>query len=211
MAFEVPEAGITVVFGPSGAGKTTLLNLVAGLDRPDAGCVRHRGRVLCDAAKGVFLPPERRNLGCVFQRPLLFSHLSVESNLRFAPRFCGRGGRLGDYAKVVGLLGLESLLKRRPNTLSGGERQRVAIGRALMADPELLLMDEPLSSLDQARKGELIDHIGQIPAKFGLSILYVTHDPAEAEALADHVLPLKAGRLGDLRDLPFPAPPHPKP
>jgi molybdate transport system ATP-binding protein len=193
--FAVPEAGITVVFGPSGAGKTTLLNLVAGLERPDSGLIRYRGRTLLDTARGLCLAPERRGLGYVFQKPLLFSHLSVASNLRFAPHFCGRRGRLGDYDRVVALLGLEGLLARSPHTLSGGERQRVAIGRALMADPALLLMDEPLSSLDQARKHELIGHIGQIPREFSLNVLYVTHDLAEAEALADNVLPLRGGRL----------------
>jgi molybdate transport system ATP-binding protein len=194
--FQIPEAGITVVFGPSGAGKTTLLNLVAGLERPDRGLIRHHERTLFDSASGVCLPPERRRLGYVFQSPLLFSHLTVAGNLRFAPRFCGRRGRPGDYDKVVELLGLGRLLGRRPQTLSGGESQRVAIGRALMADPELLLMDEPLSSLDQGRKDELVAHIDQIPPRFGLSVLYVTHDAAEARALADNVLPLVDGRLG---------------
>lgn len=194
--FTVPEAGISVVFGPSGAGKTTLLNLVAGLELPDKGLIKHNERTLFDSSSGVCLPPEKRRLGYVFQRPLLFSHLSVSSNLMFAPRFCGRRGRLADFDNVVDLLGLKELLNRRPNTLSGGERQRVAIGRALMADPELLLMDEPLSSLDLARKSELIGHIDQIPPRFGLSVLYVTHDVFEAEALADNVLPLREGRLG---------------
>ncbi|MDR2456208.1 MAG: ATP-binding cassette domain-containing protein, partial [Deltaproteobacteria bacterium] len=174
LEFSVPKASITVLFGPSGAGKTTLLNLVAGLERPDSGLISHNGRSLFDSSRGLCLPPEKRKLGYVFQRPLLFSHLSVASNLKFAPKFCRRLGRLGDYQSVVALLGLDSLLGRSPNTLSGGEKQRVAIGRALMADPELLLMDEPLSSLDQARKKELIGHIDQIPAKFGLSVLYVT-------------------------------------
>jgi molybdate transport system ATP-binding protein len=195
LGFTVPESGITVLFGPSGAGKTTLLNLVAGLERPDRGLIRHHGRTLYDSSEGACLPPEKRRLGYVFQRPLLFSHLSVASNLMVAPRFASRKGRLPDYEAVVELLGLGRLLGRRPNTLSGGERQRVAIGRALMADPKLLLMDEPLSSLDQARKDELVEHIGRIPERFGITILYVTHDSAEAEALADSFLPIEGGRL----------------
>ena len=201
LEFSVPEAGITVLFGPSGAGKTTLLNLVAGLERPDGGLIRHRGRTLFDSSSKLCLPPEKRQLGYVFQRPLLFSHLTVASNLKFAPMFCARKRRLSDYQSVVELLGLEKLLDRKPNTLSGGERQRVAIGRALMADPEILLMDEPLSSLAQARKSELISHIDKIPPLFGLSVLYVTHDAREAEALADYVIPLRNGRLGPSRGI----------
>jgi molybdate transport system ATP-binding protein len=199
--FCVAKAGITVLFGPSGAGKTTLLNLVAGLERPDSGLIKHNGTVFFDSSSKICLPPERRKLGYVFQRPLLFSHLSVAANLKFAPLFCGRKEKLRDFSDVVELLGIEKLLGRKPNTLSGGERQRVSIGRALMADPEILLMDEPLSSLDKARKSELIGHIGQIPPKFGLSVLYVTHDPLEAEALADRVLPLRCGRLGSCGNL----------
>jgi molybdate transport system ATP-binding protein len=190
----LPATGVTVVFGPSGAGKTTLLNIIAGLERPDSGRVVHRGRVLFDASRGVCLPPERRGLGCVFQQPRLFSHLSVRSNLEFGPRFGGRPKRPGALEAVVELLGIGHLLGRRPNTLSGGERQRVSIGRALMAGPSLLLMDEPLASLDRARKTDLVAHIARIPERLGVAVLYVTHAEDELEALADRVLRLEDGR-----------------
>jgi molybdate transport system ATP-binding protein len=192
-SFELAGPGVTVVFGPSGAGKTTLLSLLAGLGRPDSGFIRYQGRTLFDSAKGVCLAPEKRSFGYVFQEPRLFSHFSVTNNLLFATRFGGRVFDRDCFERVVDLLGLGSLLSRRPRTLSGGESQRVAIGRALLAQGDLLLMDEPLSSLDRERKNELLSYIIQIPARFGSPIIYVTHAEDELLFLADRVLEVKDG------------------
>jgi molybdate transport system ATP-binding protein len=187
-------SGVTVIFGPSGAGKTTLLNLLAGLVQPDRGLIRFRGRVFFDSERGRRLPPEKRRLSYVFQQPRLFSHFSVLGNLLFAASFCGRRPAPGAFEKTTALLGLEKLLDRRPNTLSGGESQRVALGRALLASSEMLLMDEPLSSLDRARKDELVDLVARIPKEFGVPVLYVTHAEDELLALADEVLEMRDGR-----------------
>jgi molybdate transport system ATP-binding protein len=192
-AFELDGPGITVVFGPSGAGKTTLLSLLAGLARPDYGFIRYRGLVLYDSETGRFIPPEKRNIACVFQEARLFPHFSVKTNLLFASIFGGRGVSPGSFAKTVELLGLKELLGRKPQTLSGGEAQRVAIGRALLAGGDLLLMDEPLASLDKARKIELSRHIAKIPILFGASIVYVTHSMDELNFLADWVVAVKEG------------------
>jgi molybdate transport system ATP-binding protein len=150
MAFEVPSPGITVLFGPSGSGKSTIISAAAGLLRPDECLISIEDRVLADTRSGVWLPPERRDVGLVFQDAKLFPHMSVLTNLRFGMRRTA-SGRV-EFDEVVDLLGIKPLLSRRPNTLSGGERQRVAIGRALLAQPHLLLMDEPLASLDAPRK-----------------------------------------------------------
>ena len=144
-------AGLTALFGRSGAGKTTLVNAVAGLLRPERGRVAVEGQVLLDTAAGRFVPPHRRRIGYVFQEGRLFPHLNVRQNLGFGRWFTGRRHRFGSFADTVELLGIGHLLERRPGGLSGGEKQRVAIGRALLASPRLLLMDEPLASLDEAR------------------------------------------------------------
>lgn len=193
LAFSIERADITVIFGKSGAGKTTVLNLLAGLLKPDAGTIQLGGRTLFDARSRVFLKPEKRGLGYVFQQPRLFSHLSVKNNLLFSSRFCRRAAPPKLFERVVDLLGIGHLLERRPNTLSGGEAQRVAIGRALLASSSLLLMDEPLSSLDQNRKDELIGYIAKIPEEFQLPIIYVTHSLAELSALADNTLVMRDG------------------
>jgi molybdate transport system ATP-binding protein len=192
--FSLSEPGITVVFGPSGAGKTTLLLLLAGLARPDWGRVRYRGRILYDSAKSLFTPPEKRNFSCVFQQARLFSHFSVKGNLLFASRFGGRPVIPGSFERIVELLGLQDLLGRRTQTLSGGEAQRVAIGRALLAQGDLLLMDEPLASLDRARKNELLGHVAQIPERFGIPVVYVTHAEDELKLLANRVLTVVRGQ-----------------
>lgn len=194
VAFTLADVGITVVFGKSGAGKTTVLNLLAGLARPDAGAIRLGGNLLFHAGDRVFVKPEKRGISCVFQQPRLFSHLSVKNNLLFGPRFCGRPYSREHFDGVVDLLGIGHLLRRRPNTLSGGESQRVAIGRALLASSSLLLMDEPLASLDKNRKDELIPYISAIPKRFGVPIVYVTHSLDELRALADNVLLMRDGR-----------------
>ena len=191
---DLPAAGVSAVIGRSGAGKSTLLLAIAGLVRPRAGHIRVGGRTLFDAARRVDVPPHRRGLGVVFQEGRLFPHLSAGQNLRYgmAPSGRDRGPAFDD---VVALLGLASLLERRPHTLSGGERQRVAIGRALLARPSALLMDEPLASLDPPRRQELLGYIAQLPARFELPVLYVTHQIDEVLRLADHTVVLSEGRV----------------
>ena len=186
----VPATGVTALFGPSGSGKTTLLRCIAGLQRM-------KGRLLVKSAvwqdRRRFLPAHRRPIGYVFQEPSLLAHLSVEGNLRFglkraAPRGIG-------FDEVVALLGLEPLLSRSTLKLSGGERQRVAIGRALLAQPELLLMDEPLSGLDAEAKAEILPRIERLNDALSIPVIYVSHDAAEVARLADRVLLMRAGRI----------------
>ncbi|MCU6455832.1 ATP-binding cassette domain-containing protein [Sphingomonas sp. A2-49] len=178
----VAGAGLTVLFGPSGIGKTSVLNMVAGLLRPDRGRIAVAGRPLFDAAAGIDIAPERRRAGYVFQEPRLFPHRRVRANLLY-----GAAGEDG-LAAVVAMLGVGHLLDRWPRTLSGGEARRVAIGRALLSDPAFLLLDEPLSSLDRARRGEIMDAILRVRDEAGLPILMVTHDPDEAALLGTRIV-----------------------
>lgn len=196
-AFRIEECGITVVFGPSGSGKSSLINCIAGLETPVSGRIACRGSTYFDAEQGVNLPPEKRRLGYVFQDARLFPHLSVRENLGFGLRFraCSGQQSLPDLEEVAQLLGVAPLLDRRPAHLSGGEKQRVAIGRALLCRPNLLLMDEPLSSLDMALKDGLLAYIAEIPRRWGVPVLYVTHAPEEALALGQSMLLLRRGRL----------------
>ncbi len=192
-AFAVPAAGTTVLFGPSGCGKTTIIAAIAGLLRPDGGRVVVDGVTLCDVAAGISVAVERRRLGVVFQESRLFPHLSVRGNLRFGLRRAASGPvRIAD---IVDLLGLAALLDRRPHSLSGGERQRVAIGRALLSQPRLLLMDEPLASLDAAMKAEILPFLARLRAAMAIPIVYVTHAMDEVARLADHVVLLERGRV----------------
>jgi molybdate transport system ATP-binding protein len=188
---EVALTGITALFGPSGSGKTTLLRVIAGLE-DDV-----RGRVTFDGepwqTDGARVPPHRRGIGYVFQDGRLFSHLSVEQNLRFALSRAAR--RSIGFDAAVDALDLRSFLPRRTLSLSGGEQQRVAIARALLTSPRLMLMDEPLSSLDAARKREILPHIERLPALFGISVLYVTHNLDEVARLANDVVLLAEGRI----------------
>lgn len=193
VSFVLASHGITVLWGASGSGKTTLLQCLAGLLRPDAGRIACREAVWFDAERGVCLAPERRRLGYVFQDVRLFPHLSVRSNMLFGRRFRGPSGV--SFEDVVGLLGLGRLLHRTPSDLSGGEKQRVAVGRALLACPELLLMDEPLTGLDRGKREEIMAYVKAIPERFGVPILYVTHSDAERRFLADRVLNLEDGKL----------------
>ena len=188
-------AGLTALFGRSGAGKTTLVNAVAGLLRPERGRVTVEGQVLLDTAAGRFVPPHRRRIGYVFQEGRLFPHLSVRQNLGFGRWFTGRRNRFGSFADTVELLGIGHLLERRPGGLSGGEKQRVAIGRALLASPRLLLMDEPLASLDEARKAEILPYIERLRDALGIPILYVSHSVPEIARLATTVVVLADGRV----------------
>jgi molybdate transport system ATP-binding protein len=191
MAFEGPSSGITVLFGPSGAGKSTVIAAVAGLLRPDFARITLDGRVLGDTDVGVWLPPERRRVGLVFQDARLFPHMSVATNLRYGQRRAPPGP-IG-FDDVVDLLGIAPLLARRPRTLSGGERQRVAIGRALLAQPLLLLLDEPLANLDAARKAEILPYLARLKTALKLPILYVTHAIEEMTRLADTVVLIEHG------------------
>ncbi|HME27059.1 MAG TPA: molybdenum ABC transporter ATP-binding protein [Acetobacteraceae bacterium] len=193
MAFEVPTPGVTVLFGPSGAGKSTIIAAGAGLLRPDECRIVVDGEVLADTSAGVWLPPERRRIGLVFQDARLFPHMSVTTNLRFGMRRAAPGPVRFD--EVVELLGIGALLMRRPHTLSGGERQRVAIGRALLAQPHLLLMDEPLAALDAARKGEIMPYLTRLKTALKLPIIYVTHALDEVTQLADSLVLIEAGRV----------------
>ena len=195
VGFEAPERGVTALFGPSGSGKTTLLRCLAGLDRVVEGCCRLGDAVWQDA--GRFLPPHRRAVGYVFQEPSLFAHLSVRDNLAYGlRRAAGRAGagEVG-FDQAVALLGLEPLLARAPAKLSGGERQRVAIGRALLAQPRLVLMDEPLAALDRASRAELLPRLEAVFAALAVPVIYVSHDLAEVERLADHLVLLERGRV----------------
>jgi molybdate transport system ATP-binding protein len=195
-AFNAPGPGVTALFGPSGCGKSTILSAVAGLLRPDAGRIALDGTKLLDTSARVFVPPERRRLGMVFQDARLFPHLSVETNLRYGLRRAPRDAQGPGLEEVVALLGIQHLLPRRPAGLSGGERQRVALGRALLARPRLLLMDEPLAALDAPRRAEVLPFLARLrdtPAR--PPILYVTHALEEVDALADTVVLLEAGRV----------------
>lgn len=188
--------GVTALFGESGAGKTTLVNAIAGLIRPQSGRISLDGEVLFDQEQGVFIPAEARRFGYVFQEGRLLPHLSVRQNLRFAGWF-RRDARpvAAEFDHVVDLLGLGALLERRPATLSGGEKQRVAIGRALLSRPRLLLLDEPLASLDAARREEILMHLVRLRDEIVIPMVFVSHVRAEVERLATRVLEVARGQV----------------
>lgn len=192
---EVPPQGITALIGRSGAGKSTVLQAAAGLLRPSAGRIVLDGRVLFDAGSRTDLPPEQRGLGLVFQDGRLFPHRSVRANLLYGAARAPAGSVGPGLEEVVELLGLSSLLARRPHELSGGERQRVALGRALLCRPRALLMDEPLASLDPPRRQELLGYLAVLPQRLNLPILYVTHQMDEVMRLADRVVLMAAGEV----------------
>lgn len=177
-------ARVVAITGPSGAGKTTVLNAIAGLVKPRAGRIAVDGRALFDSARGIDLPPHRRRVGYVFQDARLFPHLDVRGNLLYG-RHAGSTGRRFELGPVVALLGIEPLLRRRTGNLSGGEAQRVAIGRALLSQPAILLFDEPLSALDQARREELIPWLQRVRDEVRLPMLYVSHDADDVRRLAE--------------------------
>lgn len=193
-AFAAP-AGVTALFGPSGSGKTTLVALLAGLRRPEHGRIVVDGQVLLDTGKGVNLPPHRRRIGYVFQDARLFPHMSVRGNLHYGRRLAPADARHPDEREIIGLLGIGHLLERRPRDLSGGEQQRVAIGRALLSAPRLLLMDEPLASLDGARREEILPYLERLCAAADLPIVYVTHDLDEVVRLARTLVLLEQGTI----------------
>jgi molybdate transport system ATP-binding protein len=187
------DGGLVALFGRSGSGKTSIVNAIAGLVRPDEGRVTIDGEALLDTSRRIFVPPHRRRLGYVFQEGRLFPHLTVRQNLLYGRWFTPPAERRGDLNGVVDLLGLGAVLDRRPGRLSGGEKQRVAIGRALLADPRLLLMDEPLASLDEARKAEILPYIERLHDHARVPIVYVSHSIAEVARLASTVVLLSEG------------------
>jgi molybdate transport system ATP-binding protein len=189
------EGGVTALFGRSGSGKTTLINAIAGLLRPQRGRITFDGEVLFDADRRTHVPPQSRRFGYVFQEGRLFPHLTVKNNLLFANMFLADKATTAEFDRIVGLLGLESLLARRPGALSGGEKQRVAIGRALLARPRLLLFDEPLASLDVHRKNEILQYIELMRDEVRIPMIYVSHAVEEVIRLADSVVLMSSGKV----------------
>ena len=190
-AFEAGP-GVTALFGPSGSGKSSIANVIAGIAHVDAGRVTLKDTILCDTKAGVFVPPHRRRVGYVFQDGRLFPHMTVEGNIRFAMRFIQTRQ---DPSDVIGLLGIEPLMSRRPGSLSGGEKQRVALARALMSDPEILIMDEPLAALDEPRKEEILPYLERLRDQSDTPILYISHSVAEIARLADQMVILRNGQV----------------
>jgi molybdate transport system ATP-binding protein len=190
----LPGRGVTAIFGHSGSGKTTLLRCLAGLARPRVGKLVVNGEVWLDTGRNVFLPTHKRPLGYVFQEASLFPHLSVQKNLRYGLDRVKPAERRVDLSQAAELLGIGHLLERMPSGLSGGERQRVGIARALLTSPRLLLLDEPLASLDQTRKLEILPYLERLHDELDIPMLYVSHAPEEVARLADHLVLLEAGQ-----------------
>ena len=195
VALSVPETGVTALFGPSGSGKTSLLDIIAGLTRPDAGRVEIDGRILFDSARGIDVAPENRHVGYIFQDGRLFPHMTVRRNLEYGRRRSPAAAGYVGFDQVVELLGIGELTDRRPAGLSGGEKQRVAIGRALLANPRMLLMDEPLAALDAPRKAEILPFIERLHGEITIPIVYVSHAADEVLRIADTVAVVNAGRI----------------
>ncbi len=199
--FHVPASGVTALFGPSGCGKTTVLRCLAGLERVAGGSLRFDRQVWQYGPH--FVPPHKRPIGYVFQEASLFPHLSVRENLLFGAKRAAKATKKADqngtnavaFDELVDLLGIAAMLGRPPDKLSGGERQRVAIGRALLSQPELLLMDEPLSALDRFNKDEILPYLERLHARLSIPVVYVSHDLAEVERLADHMILMEQGRV----------------
>jgi molybdate transport system ATP-binding protein len=187
--------GATALFGPSGAGKTSVVNMIAGLLTPDRGSIVIDDTVLFDAARGINVPPHLRRIGYVFQEGRLFPHLSVRQNLDYGRRMSGRPREASEFDRIVALLDIGRLLDRRPRMLSGGERQRVAIGRALLMGPRLLLLDEPLASLDVAHKREILPYLVRLRDDAGIPMVYVSHTAAEVRRIATTVVRLDVGHV----------------
>ncbi|MGA2342593.1 MAG: molybdenum ABC transporter ATP-binding protein [Steroidobacteraceae bacterium] len=194
VAFELPSPGVAALFGPSGCGKTTVVNVIAGLLAPDAGEVALDETVLLDTRRGIDIPAERRRIGYVFQDARLFPHLNVASNLEFALRRAS-GPRYVSLDEAVSLLDLGKLMARRVHRLSGGERQRVAIGRALLSQPRLLLLDEPLAALDQERREEVLPYLESLRDRLAIPMVYVSHRFDEVLRLATHIVLMQSGTV----------------
>ena len=189
------DGGLTALYGASGSGKTTLINLVAGLQAPERGRIAFEDRVFVDTERRIWLPPHKRRIGYVFQEGRLFPHMTVEQNLRYGLRFSRQPLGQAEVGRVVEMLSIGHLLKRRPAGLSGGEKQRVALGRALVSAPELLLMDEPLSALDAELKTQILPYIERIRDEAAIPILYVSHAIEEVARLATRVVAINAGKV----------------
>jgi molybdate transport system ATP-binding protein len=194
------EGRLTAFFGPSGSGKTSLVNVIGGLIRPNRGRIVVDGTTLVDTPSGVFVPTHRRRVGYVFQEGRLFPHLTVRQNLLFGRWFRSRQERKVQLETVLDLLGIGHLLERRPRALSGGEKQRVAIGRALLASPRLLLMDEPLAALDDERKAEILPFVERLRDEANVPIIYVSHSLVEVSRLANAIVTLRNGRVAAIGD-----------
>jgi molybdate transport system ATP-binding protein len=192
---------VTGLFGASGAGKTSLINMIAGLLRPDRGVIALDDEVLDDTANGVHVPPHRRRIGYVFQDARLFPHMNVAENLDYGRRMNRLAGDDAQKKRVTDLLDIGHLLDRRPGKLSGGERQRVALGRALLSKPRLLLLDEPLGSLDESRKIEILPYLVRLRDEANVPMVYVSHDAAEMRQLATQIVMLRGGRVTALGDV----------
>jgi len=191
------EGRVTGLFGASGAGKTSLINMIAGLLRPDRGTIAVDGETLDDTTAGRHVPAHRRRIGYVFQDARLFPHLDVRQNLDYGRRMNRLADNPAQRARIIDLLDIGSLLDRRPGQLSGGERQRVALGRALLASPRLLLLDEPLGSLDDERKVEILPYLVRLRDEAGVPMVYVSHDVEEMRQLATSIVMLRRGRVID--------------
>jgi molybdate transport system ATP-binding protein len=189
------KGGATALFGPSGAGKTSLVNMIAGLLNPDRGVIDVDGEVLDDTAAYLHVPAHRRRIGYVFQEARLFPHLDIRHNLDYGRRMNRLAHDPAQLARIVAMLDIGNLLDRRPGKLSGGERQRVALGRALLAQPRLLLLDEPLGSLDEERKAEILPYLMRLRDEANVPMVYVSHDADEMRQLASQVVLLKRGRV----------------
>lgn len=194
ISFKAP-AGVTVLFGGSGAGKTTVVNAVAGLLRPETGRVALNDRVLFDLKQGIWLAPHRRRIGYIFQEGRLFPHLTVRQNLLYGRWFAPKGAAQENLERIITMLGIAPLLERHPGDLSGGEKQRVAIGRALLSSPDLILADEPLAALDDARKEEILPYFERLRDEVKIPMLYVSHSATEVARLATTVVVLKDGKV----------------
>lgn len=200
--FEIPGRGVTALFGKSGCGKTTLLRCMAGLNKPHDGFMRINGAVWQDA--NTFVPPHQRAIGYVFQEASLFPHLNVRSNIEYGWKRTPLSQRRVDVEEIIALLGIESLLAQKTDTLSGGQRQRVAIARALLCSPQLLLLDEPLASLDLDSRAEILPYLEQLHDRLEIPMVYVSHAPAEIAQLADHLVLVENGRVaasGSINDI----------
>lgn len=191
----LPGTGVTALYGPSGSGKTTCLRCIAGLEKAQQALIRVNGETWQDSSKGIFVPPYRRSIGYVFQEASLFTHLSVTGNLAFGLSRVRRERRHLELKQAAELLGIEHLLDRRVDTLSGGERQRVGIARALLTNPGLMLLDEPLSALDAKRKSEILPYLERLHRELAIPMLYVSHAQDEVARLADHLVLLDQGKV----------------
>jgi molybdate transport system ATP-binding protein len=189
------EGRVIGLFGASGAGKSSLVNMIAGLLRPDRGTIVIDGETVDDTAAGIHVPTYRRRIGYVFQDARLFPHLNVAQNLDYGRRMNGLASDPAQHKRIVELLDIGTLLDRRPGKLSGGERQRVALGRALLSKPRLLLLDEPLGALDEARKLEILPYLVRLRDEANVPMVYVSHDAAELRQLATQIVMLKQGRV----------------